>query len=590
MLRRLPPTLVVLALLASPALVTLPAREASAQDAVRWRLGRSDFLRYERTVTSRKAGRDKKGATKIVTVHGHDLRDGAQYSPASAVRGDLFQLLALRLPAPGAKSTAVKLDWKAKDAANLRIKGTVGITEVGARIIKIAGSFTFKSRGKVRRGDQFWFDDGTANTTLEFDLDEGVVRSAKIALAYKREDLSKNGPAAILKAKRAYELRLKAIERRRPEDFQKQVDAAIDRGLKHLRGQQKEDGTWKPHGKYTLGTTALAVLTLLACGVPREEENVARALDWIFSQEAKFTYEQATCLMAIDRAYTPASELACLEAGRPILAFERALPPTRMAWVRRTAQALEKSATGGGGSWGYPAPPRSILRFDTSNTQYAVLGLRAAGHLGHRVAERTWLGVIRHCHEVQERKGPKGEVSVVRQGAAIPDEASSHRLGVLPVPRVAGFRYSTVESHGHVSASMTCAGITMLLIARHELRAMQSKKFDRKMEKAVAALILAGWAWLDHHWAMDRNAAHPSHGWYWYYLYSLERAAVLDQVKRVGGKDWYFEGALQLIHRQGETKGDWNDKGGDATPPTCFALLFLKRGTSPLGAPITGDK
>ena len=127
----------------------------------------------------------------------------------------------------------------------------------------------------------------------------------------------------------------------------------------------------------------------------------------------------------------------------------------------------------------------------------------------------------------------------------------------------------------------------MLLIARHQLRAMASKKFDRKMEKDVDALILAGWAWLDTNWAMDRNPVHPSHAWYWYFLYSLERAAVLDRVKRVGGKDWYFEGAMQLIHRQGEEKGDWNDKGADARPPTCFALLFLKRSTRKPLIPMT---
>ena len=70
----------------------------------------------------------------------------------------------------------------------------------------------------------------------------------------------------------------------------------------------------------------------------------------------------------------------------------------------------------------------------------------------------------------------------------------------------------------------------------------------------------------------------------------IERAAVLDRVKRVDGNDWYFEGAMQLLARQGEKNGDWNNPAGDSTPPTCFALLFLKRGTSPLGAPVTGDK
>ncbi|MDF1701484.1 MAG: hypothetical protein P1V36_10045 [Planctomycetota bacterium] len=580
------PRRLLLALLALP---LLGLGTAHADDTVRWRLARSDFLRYERTHFKRRKGTEKKQGTKIVTVHGHDLRDEGQYSCASPLHGDLFQYLAFRLPAPGAKKTSIKLDWKGGNTSAVRVKGSVSVSEFGARLVKIEGTYAFKSRGKAGREDRYWYDDGKARTSIEFDLKEGVIRSSRLEIVYEREDLKKNGPGSVLDFDEAYELSLQAIERRKPEDFQKRVTAAIEKGVAHLKSQQREDGSWKPHGNYRLGTTALAVFTLLACGVPAEDPTVKRPLDWIFTQDPERTYEQATCLMAIDRAYMPADEVKCLLTGAPILEFKRALPPKRMAWVRRVAERLEKNAVGGGGSWGYPSASNSALRFDTSNTQYAVLGLRAAGHMGYKTDERTWLGVVRHCKEVQERKGPKGAVSLIRPGTAIPDEASSHRMGIETTPKVAGFAYSVVDGHDHVSSSMTCAGITMLLVARHELRGMESRKFAGKLEKEVAAMLRGGWAWLDVHWAMDRNPKHPTHNWYWYFLYSLERAAVLDDIKRVGGKDWYFEGAMQLLHRQG-TKGDWNSPGGDATAPTCFSLLFLKRGTTPLGGTVTGDK
>jgi hypothetical protein len=35
-----------------------------------------------------------------------------------------------------------------------------------------------------------------------------------------------------------------------------------------------------------------------------------------------------------------------------------------------------------------------------------------------------------------------------------------------------------------------------------------------------------------------------------YYLYAVERAAVLDRVKGVNGHDWYFEGAAWLRDQQ----------------------------------------
>ena len=59
-------------------------------------------------------------------------------------------------------------------------------------------------------------------------------------------------------------------------------------------------------------------------------------------------------------------------------------------------------------------------------------------------------------------------------------------------------------------------------------------------------------------------------------------------VKRFGGHDWYWEGAVQLLRRQSTySQGDhryWSyDHGGDGT--TAWAILFLKRGTPPVITP-----
>jgi hypothetical protein len=94
-------------------------------------------------------------------------------------------------------------------------------------------------------------------------------------------------------------------------------------------------------------------------------------------------------------------------------------------------------------------------------------------------------------------------------------------------------------------------------------------------------MVLGGWAWLDQHWGVDRHPEKRGGEWLLYYLYSLERAGVLDGVKRVGGKDWYFEGATELLARQAEN-GSWSEVGADELAGTCFALLFLKRATAPL--------
>jgi hypothetical protein len=215
-----------------------------------------------------------------------------------------------------------------------------------------------------------------------------------------------------------------------------------------------------------------------------------------------------------------------------------------------------------------------LNRADTSNTQYAVLGLQAASRLGIAVKEQTWLGVLRHVALVREADGPKGAVGLLRVGQAITETPAPS-----PVAKVAGFRYRPNERR--VWGSMTCAGISSLVIARDELSRMKSAKLGVKQEEEIDSSILGAWAWLDQHWDVDRNPEKPGDAWYYYWLYALERAAVLDGVQRVGGRDWYFEGATELIARQ-KKDGEWDENGGDHTAETCFALLFLKKATAPL--------
>lgn len=64
-----------------------------------------------------------------------------------------------------------------------------------------------------------------------------------------------------------------------------------------------------------------------------------------------------------------------------------------------------------------------------------------------------------------------------------------------------------------------------------------------------------------------------------YFLWSVERVAMLYDLKTIDGKEWYPWGAQILVHHQ-NSAGDWNNSHyHGANPPlnTCFALLFLKR-------------
>jgi hypothetical protein len=64
-----------------------------------------------------------------------------------------------------------------------------------------------------------------------------------------------------------------------------------------------------------------------------------------------------------------------------------------------------------------------------------------------------------------------------------------------------------------------------------------------------------------------------------YFLWSVERVAMLYNLKTIGGKDWYAWGALILVPNQ-LAEGSWQSSyyhGSSPTIDTCFALLFLKR-------------
>lgn len=64
-----------------------------------------------------------------------------------------------------------------------------------------------------------------------------------------------------------------------------------------------------------------------------------------------------------------------------------------------------------------------------------------------------------------------------------------------------------------------------------------------------------------------------------YFLWSVERVAMLYDLKTIGGKDWYGWGSQILVHHQ-QGAGDWPSvfyHGNSPPLNTCFALLFLRR-------------
>jgi len=134
---------------------------------------------------------------------------------------------------------------------------------------------------------------------------------------------------------------------------------------------------------------------------------------------------------------------------------------------------------------------------------------------------------------------------------------------------------------------MTSAGVSGLLLARAGLQAQRSR--DRALQTALDAGIRDGFAWIAKHFSVRVNPGDAeradNHRAYW--LYCLERCCELSGVARLQGRDWYYEGGMQLLLAQ---KPDGSFRSGHASTltldSTCFAVLFLAKASGQ--GPITG--
>lgn len=324
-------------------------------------------------------------------------------------------------------------------------------------------------------------------------------------------------------------------------NLQPAIERAIDRGIAYLRSTQLVDGSWSQHGHVHFGgQTALSLLTLLKGGVPVDDPAVSAAVAFLRVNGSESTYGTGCLLMALEVIGDDAArEWAAELAGQVV-----------------STQGGEDASGKQPGIWSYPLRPNSTVCL--SNTQYAILGLRAAQRMGVSIPERVFRKTLenmpRYRGEIVRVKGLGGADS---RGA-----------------QTAGFMYRAEGGHGDSSGSMTTAGLAILHVCRESLGAALTRRDSTEIDE----LELAAWRWLDLNFAIEQN---PGRGdtFHYYYLYGLERVGAFFDRPTVGGRDWYWEGARYLVAQQG-AEGGWHDQ-----TDTCFAVLFLKRATATISGP-----
>jgi hypothetical protein len=464
------------------------------------------------------------------------------------------------------------------------------------------------------------------------------------------------------------------------------INEAIDHGVSFLKAQER-NGKWRAAGPHAVGYTALPVLTLLECGVAKDDPAVQRAATQVRFQSGNLTmtYDLALAILFLDRLgetkdrsliqqlasrliagqnerggwtyncrllsqqenyqlltflrqYRPqplptglASDgptlLNPIGAGKPatlpqgIAGDQVASLPTAIPGATGPSGRKDSASSGSQtvlikpfapGSDEAPKPARPaagkkaqkpepknppILRVDkllpsvrslpvisgappaaknakgprpnvddNSNSQFAMLALWVARR--HDVpVERTMTLVHTRYHLSQHPDGGWGYHTIWGKAGA---KAQKNEWGLGTRP------------------SMTCVGLLGLAMGHGSAQEMRAAA-KNPAKKAKEPRVTPASAMEDP--AIQRGL--KKLGTYvgnptgvktvrlqdLYALWSVERVAVLYNLKTIGGKDWYGWAAEMLLANQ-HPDGHWHSgqyPGSNPTTDTCFALLILKR-------------
>lgn len=381
-------------------------------------------------------------------------------------------------------------------------------------------------------------------------------------------------------------LLLGAITAARAQDdaeWKKRIDAAVDHGDDFLKSRQEQDGGYGVYhfhsGRdYVAGQTALALLARIAAGENQNEKSLEKGFDWLRAHPPKLTYEVGLVLMAFDARAAPVGERQMLEKATPEelrkYTFPRTLEPRDREWLQQSVDRLAGERFKECWSYGGAAPATA----DMSNTQYAVLGLKAASRLGLTVDRKLFADVLTYFLDHQQPHAKKVKYVDVQPS---PD-GKPHRYVRIVEPRGFGYTYGTREGP-ELIASHACIDIACVVLSLDELMTKATgpaRELARQRKGDADEAVDSALAWLDQNWAVDHHPpGNPGQGYYYYYLYALERAGALTSRRYVGEHDWYREGAEELLKRQ-LADGSWPSGGYDnELVNTAFALLFLKRAT-----------
>ncbi len=336
----------------------------------------------------------------------------------------------------------------------------------------------------------------------------------------------------------------------RPVAGEARVQEAVQKGLVYVMKAKPPVSGWNG----PMGSDELVLTTFLKAGVPVSDPRVDEHLRKMLASKLQRTYcvsLHAVALRELDAAKYRSRIAEC-------------------------AQFLVDNQCANG-QWGYgeasaAAPAGDLVTKsrdgpatgNNSCSQFAVLGLRACVEAGIAIPRETL-----------ERASRWWGAS---QRADLDTQFGADRKG---------WCYTREEDPHRPYGSMTAGGVAAAVIADALLGR------DWRQDPVVAS----GMNWLSYHFTINENygpveelmakemvsdTPNPMTEYY-YYLWALERAAALQDATLLGTRDWWNEGARELLSAQ-KPDGSWGSGIRRCNPvwDTCYAILFLTRSTRPI--------
>jgi hypothetical protein len=398
-------------------------------------------------------------------------------------------------------------------------------------------------------------------------------------------------------------------------EAQERVNKAIDQGVAHLK--RRVTGGDPLMGR--TGYQALVGLTLLACGVPADDPAVRSLVGLVRggADAEQKTYDLALSIMFLDRLGEPADHEVIRTLGLRLVAGQNGsggwsyqCPPLRGSDRDQLLDLLEAlsppprtGAAGPGMRTGtnkpepgrVQAPAASAPRDDDPSP----FGPRKplGGGLRRMGNRQAISGPVKNLPVIRFKPGDKPNFQDFSDNSntqfAVLALWVARKYGV-PVDRTAALVDARFRASQHNNGSwsynplaenwpdsMTCSGLIGLAVARGTVRGDDAGKASARDPDIARGLRYLGGrlgesvrkARLRSNGGSGHIIHADAHGDL-YFLWSVERVAVVYDLRTIGGKDWYAWGAPIIVDHQ-QPDGSWHDV--HETADTCFALLFLKR-------------